>query len=154
MVPETRATLIQEIALPLVSSTVKVLRPQNVGLPKEVYHESEASVMSCVTELPSSTVMAETVGEFKVAVLQGLLSVTVKTYPFSLVLEVSSTVEVTVNYVEVAWRETSVVRTLMTRPVMEIQDGVGVIVRVSVKVQSVPWVQAGTVHWYGPPPIE
>jgi hypothetical protein len=77
VVPETRATLIQEIALPLVSSTVKVLRPQNVGLPKEVYHESEASVMSCVTELPSSTVMAETVGELSVVVVQGLMIVMV-----------------------------------------------------------------------------
>ena len=63
-----------------------------------------------------------------------------------LVLLVSSIVDVTVKEVEVLWSAVSVEVTVMTRPLMEIHAAEGDIVRISVKVQSVPWVYAGTVH--------
>ena len=95
---------------------------------------SPTSVKVAVFELPSSTLMLESVGDSKVADLQGLSSVIVKVYPLLFVPAVSSNVVVTVKVVDVPCSEVSVVTTLTVRPVIEIQLAEGDIVRVSVYV--------------------
>ena len=94
---------------------------------------SPTSVKVVVAELPSSTLMLDTVGDSKVADLQGLSSVIVKLYPLLFVLAESFSVVVTVNVVEVPWSEVSVVTTLTVRLELsiEIQPAEGDMVRVS-----------------------